>query len=200
MTLLVFPTFPGIDIALSKRSEVKSEIYTNPYSGKETRLRFQHYPKYIFKLSVNVLFDNADEQEMQDFLGFVAAVGGQASPFLFIDPTDCQAVGQVIAVGTGDTANYQLQRKVGGFSEPVNQPVIGTVQLFVDGAPATASVSDTGAVVLWESLPVGAVLTWSGQYYYRVRFTEDGFDIVRLSVGLYDCQDIEFIGSVREAV
>jgi len=203
MSLLVFPELPGIDIAQSKRPEVKSQVFINPLSGRESRLRFQVYPKYTFKLSVNALIEDAEDNDLSALLGFMVKVAGQSLAFLYRDPTDYHVDGQMLGTGDGSQTDYPLRRNFGGFIEPVNNPNLNWVDLFIDGIlddPVNHAVLD-GGIIHFDVPPAnGAVITWTGDYYYRVRLLADGYDFVRVASNFYECMDIEFIGSVRDMV
>lgn len=203
MTLLVFPDLPGIDIAQSKRPEIKSQVFVNPLSGRESRLRFQVYPKYTFKLSVNALIDDLDYDDLQALMGFMIKIGGQAAAFLYRDPTDCHVDRQHLGTGDGSRTDYPLQRNFGGFTEPVNSPDLRGVDIYVDDVlddSANHAVLD-GGIIRFDTPPAdGAAVSWTGDYYYRVRLLADGYDFVRVASDLYECMDIEFIGSVRNMV
>jgi len=203
MTLWVFPDLPGLDIAQSKRPEIKSQVFVNPLSGRESRLRFQVYPKYTFKISLNALIEDREDTDLQALMGFMLHIGGQASAFLYRDPTDHHVDRQSLGTGDGIKTAFQLQRGFGGFIEPVHYPDSRWLDVYVDEVlqdPAGHAIVDGGIVVFNTAPGSGAVVTWTGDYFYRVRLLADGYDVVRIAGGLYECQDIEFIGSVRAVV
>ncbi|MDD2725406.1 MAG: DUF2460 domain-containing protein [Methylovulum sp.] len=202
MTLLAFPDLPGIDVAVSKRPEIKTEVFTNPLSGRESRLRFQLYPKYIFKLSVNALFESSDA-EFQVLMGFMVQIGGQASAFLYKDPFDSQIVDEVLGAGDGTRTDYPLQRTFGGFTEAVHNPDMADIAVSIDWVVQDAAAyTVTASGVVQFNIPPGngAVVSWTGGYFYRVRLMADGYDFVRVATNVYECTDIEFVGSVRNLV
>lgn len=213
MTLLVFPDLPGIDIAQSKRPEIKSQVFVNPLSGRESRLRFQVYPKYTFKISLNALIADIDYDDLQALMGFMLNIGGQSAAFLYRDPTDNRVDRRLIGHGDGATAAFQLVRVLGGFTEPLHNihaipndtdPGISSPYLYVDDVlqvPAVDYVlSDTGLVTFTAPPASNALVKATVDFYYRVRLNADGYDFVRIAYDAYECQDIEFIGSVRNVV
>lgn len=203
MTLLVFPNLTCIDIAQSKRPEIKSNVFVNPLSGRESRLRFQVYPKYTFKISVNDLIEYADETEMQYLLAFMVQAGGQVGAFLYKDPTDYLTIGHALGDGDGVETSFQLLRSYGGYTESVNNPDAATLAIYNDDVPvdqAGYTLTANGGIIFNTAPTDGASLTWMGEFYYRVRFMADGYDITRFAAHQYECLDIEFIGSVRNIV
>ncbi len=205
MTLAVFPNLACIDLAQTKRPEVKSNVFINPLSGRESRLRFQVYPKYIFKISVNDLFEYGDETEMQDLLAFMVERGGQAEAFLYKDPTDYITAKRSLGVGVGNgtQVDFQMRRSYGGYTEDVNNPDTDSLFIYLDDELVAAedyAVSGTGLITFDTAPADGDTVKWEGEYYYRVRFMADGYDFTRFAAHQYECLDIEFIGSVRSIV
>lgn len=213
MSLLVFPTLPGIDIAQSKRPEIKSHVFINPLSGRESRLRFQVYPKYVFKLSVNALIADMDDDDLSALMGFMLNIGGQSAAFLYRDPTDNRIDQQLIGRGNGVKTAFQLVRDLGGFSEPLHNinpvpdainPTISSPYVYVDNVLQVLGVdyalSDTGLVTFTTPPANDAPVRATIDFHYRVRLNADGYDFVRVASDIYECMDIEFIGSVRNVV
>lgn len=207
MTLLIFPSFPGIKQAQSKRPEIKSQFFENPLSGRESRLRFQLYPKYYFTLDIDYLMQTASQQESKQLLGFMAQVGGKTEAFLYLDPNDNAVDYQVIGVGTGSAVAYQLTRSLGDYAEAIQNPVASTVTVYVDTGEGFALVdaadytlSDTGLITFDTAPADEAVIAWTGQYYHRVRLAEDGFSVDTVYANIAQCSEISFVGSVRSIV
>lgn len=213
MSLLVFPDLPGIDIAQSKRPEIKSQVFVNPLSGRESRFRFQVHPKYIFKLSVNALIEDADYDDLQALMGFMIKIGGQSTAFLYRDPTDNRVDYRLFGQGDGVTTAFQLVRVFGGVMEALHNinpipndvdPGISSPYIYVNDVLQVLGVdyglSDTGLVTFTAPPAVGALIKSTVDFYYRVRLLADGYDFVRIAYDAYECQDIEFVGSVRNIV
>jgi hypothetical protein len=100
-----------------------------------------------------------------------------------------------------------LQRTYGGFVEPVQNPkevsaVYKNTQLMTEGDNLLWGyhILADGVIQFNSALQSTDVVTWTGSYYYRVRFLDDGYDFTQLMRDLHDCKDMSFIGSVRNVV
>ena len=91
MSNLVFPNFPGIDVAV-KRSEVYSTKVQTSSSGKELRASFWGVPIYRYEIPLNFLrqttFYNASSDEVAQLKAFFETMRGKWDSFLFNDPVD----------------------------------------------------------------------------------------------------------------
>ncbi|SJM96013.1 DUF2460 domain-containing protein [Crenothrix polyspora] len=200
--LEVFPVLDGLAYNSSKRPEFKSSVF-EALSGKESRVSFRQYPKYSFALSFEFLDDNDGDdcqvsQQLQTLMGFVLRHAGSSKDFWYTDPNDNTVSNQKIATCDGTTDIFQLTRTYGGFTEPVNS-LNGAPRLFIDGvllALGTYTIDGNGVVFLSVAPAAGKVLSWSGSYYYKVRFLDDGYDFTQLMHGFHECADIKMIGSV----
>lgn len=222
MTLAVFPTLDGLELGSNKRADFKTTVF-EALSGQESRVKLRRYPKYTFKLSMEFLVENRDEAQLTELMAFMLNRGGMHEAFLYTDPTDFAAFNEPFGIGDGVTTDFPLVRNYGGFTEPVHtvsgQPYVfplrydpealpsdfpGIACVYVDGLLQVGGVDFTvlaPAVISFTAAPaVGAVLTWFGNYYYRVRFLADGYDFTQLMTDLHECKDIEFVGSVRNVV
>jgi uncharacterized protein (TIGR02217 family) len=122
---------------------------------------------------------------------FFYCVGGQACAFRFLNHLDFQATNQVIGLGDGITAVFQLQTSYTSgmrtFTRNVVKPITSavmkfdgsycadTVSIYVNGASTTAfSLDPTTGLVSFETAPAAtSVISWSGQFHFPVRFTSD---------------------------
>lgn len=205
MALSVFPTLDGLEWNTTKRPEFKTGLFES-LSGHESRVKFRQYPKYTFKLSFEFLIEDRDEAQLSELMGFMLQQGGMYQAFLYSDPNDNAVTDQLIGTGNGTLTTFQLLRSYGGFTEPVNNvnDTVAAPGIYIDGALKTLgahySLSSTGLVTFGTAPGTGAVITWTGSYYYRVRFTEEGYEFTQLMRDLHECQDVEFIGSVRNVV
>ncbi len=204
MTLLVFPTLDGLELNLSKRPEFNTAVFES-VSGYESRVQLRRYPKYTFTLNFEFLIENRDERQLSELMGFMLEHGGKYGAFLFTDPTDNAVTDCVIGTGDGNTTLFQLARPLRNFAEPVEN-VNGHPVLMLDGIEQVRAVdyslSTTGRVEFLLAPPAdGAVISWTGQFYYRVRFAEDSYNFDQLqSAEFYQCQSMSLIGSVRNIV
>lgn len=116
---------------------------------------------------------------------------------------------QRIGAGDGSTTHFQLLRTVGktgvysGFTEPCENVVHETVAVMLDGAlvPASQYTLGSTSVITFSAPPaIGQVVSWSGQFYYRCRFTEDTAEFSQAANGMYDLKSIAFIGATGNKV
>lgn len=192
MSNAVFPDLPGIEIRATKTPEWSTEIQ-QAVSGKELRAANWSYPKWHFTVSYEVLRAGA-EAELQTLIGFFCQRKGAFDNFLFTDPDDCAVTDQPFGTGNGTTTQFQLVRTLGGFIDPVKAPN-GTPTIKVAGV-ATGSFSldaNTGIVTFFSPPTNGAALTWSGSFYFRVRFVRDTADFERFLHDLWQLKKLELV-------
>lgn len=198
MTLAVFPTLDGIEAGMTIRSDFKTSLFES-LSGTESRIALRTYPKYTIKISLEFLIENQDEHQLTALLGFMNNRKGMHEAFLFTNPFDNAVVDETYGFGDGVRTAFSLQRKFGAITEPVKN-INGTPTFYYDGTESLPT-ADAFGVVTYPSPPASGVrLSWTGGFYYQVRFAEDGYDFVKIMRNLYECKDIELIGSVRDLV
>lgn len=192
MSNAIFPTFPGL-----KWGTVKKPIWSTRIqkatSGRELRASFYSYPVYQFSLSYEVLRGNA-LGEIQQLIGFFNARQGSFDSFLYEDPDDNSATDQSFGVGNGTRTQFQLVRTMGGFVEPV-LALNGTPTIKVNGSVVSTgfTINSTGLVTFSTPPANGATLTWSGNFYYRVRFVQDSNEFEQFLKQLWQARKVEFI-------
>ena len=190
----LFPTLPGIQWGVQKSPQFNTAIH-RVVSGYEIRAARMQYPLWTFTLSYEFLRDGA-YAELKTLLGFFLQRMGSFSAFCYSDPSDNTVVSQAFATGDGVTSSFALTRSYGGFVEPV-QNLNGTPQIVVGGtplAPTDFSILD-GVVMLATPPAAGAVLTWTGSFFYRVRFVNDHADFNQFMFELHELKQISFVGS-----
>lgn len=172
MSNAVYPTLPGLMWPFRRTPVWKTTIDTTP-SGREWRSTAMVAPRYRYGLQYEFLRNEAAYAEFQALFGFFNARRGSFDNFLFRDPQDGVVSGQVFGVGAPGITQYQLVRTLGGFVEPVYD-LVAAPQIFLDGVLQSSgyTVSAAGLVTFAAASP-GAVLTWSGSFYWRVRFDSD---------------------------
>jgi uncharacterized protein (TIGR02217 family) len=112
-------------------------------------------------------------------LGTFMATAGGASPFLFADPQDNAVTGAQFGKGDGTSKSFQLSRNIYGYPDII-QNLNGTPSIYVAGTlTPPASISATGIVTFTAAPASGAVLTWTGSFFYACRFAEDTIDATR---------------------
>jgi uncharacterized protein (TIGR02217 family) len=205
---VVFPgAFAGLRIARTKSPRFATNVQT-ALSGREFRDTRQLYPTWDFKLSYEVLRENAAVDELRTIAGFFLARRGMFDSWLYLDPNDSAVTDQQIGVGDGANRNFQLVRAFGygahTFVEPVMNPQVGAVK--VNGVeqpwPAAWGLLAGGVISFaGEATPAnGAIVTWSGNYYHRCRFLMDVADFDRMAYLLWELKRLEFKGAVGNRV
>jgi uncharacterized protein (TIGR02217 family) len=199
----VFPELIGEDIAIWKQPEFSTTIF-QAMSGIESRVMRRQYPVWSFGIPVQFLMDKGLDSDLLTVMTFFIEQKGAGLSFLYADSqglnADNAVVGQTIGTGNGVKTAYQLQRTYAGITEPVNNAADGA-DVFLDGVlQSDYTLSDTGLVTFDTAPDSGAVVTWTGSFYYRVRFLDDKYKFVRASGIHHSCDDLQFIGSVRNIV
>ncbi|MDA8327516.1 MAG: DUF2460 domain-containing protein [Betaproteobacteria bacterium] len=190
----LFPTLPGIQWGVQKSPQFNTVTH-RAVSGYEIRAARMQYPLWTFTLSYEFLRDGA-YAELKTLLGFFLQQMGSFSAFCYSDPSDNAVVNQSFATGDGATPSFQITRTYGGFVEPV-QNLNGTPQIVVGGTlQAPTAFSIVNGLVSFATAPAaGAVLTWTGSFFYRVRFVDDHADFSQFMYQLYELKQLSFVGS-----
>lgn len=172
MTLPVFPSLVGLAWPVKWQPKWNYNKQ-DALSGARTRTSFMTYPIYDAEVTFNVL--RFTQNEWQQLQGFVNAANGGVGLWLYTNPDDSTAMNQQFGEGDGTSTSFQLVRSLGSFIEPVFFPnVISSVT--VNGSPTSAyTVTATGQVV-FDTAPVsGALLAWTGTFWWGCRFDDDTF-------------------------
>ncbi|ENX0732010.1 hypothetical protein C7E60_06875 [Neisseria gonorrhoeae] len=190
----VFPEFPGLKWG-RKKTAVWSTGTQKSASGREFRTAYYTYPQWRFSLSFEVLRTKASVNELEKLAGFFNARKGSFESFLYEDPADNTVTDQPVGNTVQGVARYQLVRSMGGFIEPVSavkeRPAVkvgGTALAY--GRDYT--VTDKGVLVFNTPQPPGRPITWTGGFYFRVRFTSDTVDFENVLGSLWAAKKIEF--------
>ncbi|EMU0886111.1 DUF2460 domain-containing protein [Neisseria gonorrhoeae] len=190
----VFPEFPGLKWG-RKKTAVWSTGTQKSASGREFRTSYYTYPQWRFSLSFEVLRTKASVNELEKLAGFFNARKGSFESFLYEDPADNAVTDQPVGNTVQGVARYQLVRSMGGFIEPVSavkeRPAVkvgGTALAY--GRDYT--VTDKGVLVFNTPQPPGRPITWTGGFYFRVRFTSDTVDFENVLGSLWAAKKIEF--------
>ena len=190
----IFPTFPGLKWG-RKKTAVWSTGTQKSASGREFRTAYYSYPQWRFSLSFEVLRTKASVNELEQLAGFFNARKGSFESFLYEDPTDNAVTDQAIGNTVQGVTRYQLARAMGGFIEPVlavkERPAVK-----VGGVALTYgrdyTVTDKGVLVFNTPQTPGRPITWTGGFYFRVRFTSDTIDFENVLGSLWAAKKIEF--------
>ena len=193
MSNAVFPILPGLAWDVVKRPTFSS-IVQRAASGREVRAALWSYPIWVWKLTYDLLRDDATN-ELRTLMGFFLARQGSFDSFLYSDPSDNSVTAQSIGAGTGALKTFQLVRALGGFVEPVFD-VNGTPTIKVNGVtqttPAQYSINSTGLVTFVTAPASGATITADFSYYFRCRFKEDMAEFTNFASKLWAARTIEF--------
>jgi uncharacterized protein (TIGR02217 family) len=143
------------------------------------------WPIWNFELSFGYLRGNERlvNSEYQYLLGFYCAVQGAYNDFLYMDLLDnAIPVGapEFFAFGDGVSTSFQLIRSIGVGSDIV-QNLNGPATIYVNGvATGSVTIGATGIVTFASAPASGAVLTWTGNFYYRLHFKDDTLEQLEL--------------------
>lgn len=172
MVLQKFPVALQSKVAYnsSKQQSWDTEVYESA-SGRYRSLSNQLYPKW----KISVLIQPLTDAEARTLMGFVAARKGGYEPFLWKDAEDYHEQGVTLAKISNTV--YQAVAKFGSYVEPVEY--IENVEVYVDGTKQNASAyTVSNGYVTFGSAPAsGAVVTANYDYYWKVRFNDDGMGI-----------------------
>ena len=185
MSNTIFPALTGMTFDTVKTPTFNT-VTKKAVSGRETRVAYMATPMYKWQLNFEYLRDQSGVQvpaspynDLKKLMGFFNARRGSFDSFLFEDITDNLATAQQFGTGNGSTTAFQLSRTMGGgtgFLEPV---------MNLNGTPtitggSVASISSTGVVTFSSAPSSGAVLSWTGNYYFRCRFDTDTVDFTQM--------------------
>ncbi len=194
MSNQVFPSFPGLNWDIVRRPRWNT-LVRQTASGREFRTARYSYPIWEYKLSYSVLRARPSLTEMQTLAGFFNQHNGSADSWRYEDPDDNSVVGQLFGQGNGSTRVFQLVRSFGGFTEPVFE-LNGAPQIFINGALRTVgthyTIDSLGVVTFVTAPGAGLPITWTGSYWWRCRFMQDGVEFNQFMRQLWDLRSLEF--------
>jgi uncharacterized protein (TIGR02217 family) len=195
MSNAIFPTFDGLKWDVTRTPVWKTAVRETT-SGREYRTAFQAAPRYLYKLAYEVLRETVGYTELQSLLGFFNARQGAFDSFLYTDPDDNSVTAQVFGTGNGSTTQFQLLRTLGAFNEPVYD-TNSTPLIYDNGSLRTVTthytINATGLVTFVTAPVAGHSLTWTGTYYWRVRFRQDQTEFTQFMQKLWSTKSVEFI-------
>ena len=197
---LIFPVLPGLAWSVTKTPIFETRIQ-RAVSGRELRALDYPYPLWQFTLDFSVLRDDpaGGFDELRTLLGFFLSCQGAYAEFLFRDPSDDQVTGQSIGTGDASASVFQLQRAIGGFTEPIVAPEAVSAVYFngIVQSPAGYSVdADTGLLTFTTPPPAGLAITADFTFWFRCRFVDDRYDFENFMYRLWQVKKMTFI-SVR---
>lgn len=194
MSNAIYPSLPGLAWPVMKQPEFSTSIKKS-VSGKEFRAAFMQFPLWTFELTYEYLRNGVAGNDLNTLTGFFLARQGSFDSFLFTEPSDHAVADQLLGVGDGVTTSFQLIRALGTFVEPV-QNVNALANIKVNGVVVSNyTLGSTGIVTFTTPPAVNAQLTWSGSYFFRVRFLQDTSQFSQFMQDLWELKKVQFIGS-----
>jgi uncharacterized protein (TIGR02217 family) len=193
MSQNVFPVLKGRGWSVLKTPLWSNRIQTST-SGLEVRAKLWTLPRYRFELTYPLLREYSGHDDMRQLLTLYQSVSGTYDTFLYKDLDDYSVTAQAFGTGTGSTQAFQLIRSYAGLSEPVRGVAAGT-QIFINGTLQTSgyTISNTGLVTFSTAPSAGAALTWTGTFYYRCRFEQDGLELEQFFANWWACNSLTFV-------
>jgi hypothetical protein len=146
--------------------------------------------------------EQLSQSEYQYLVGFYLAVQGAFDSFLYWDLKDNQVTNCYFATGNGVATEWQLTRNIGIGVDIVQAPIIpgpsvAPFTIYANNTALSASgyTVQNGLVEFISPPANGAILTWSGQYYYRLHFLEDSLSDLQMSMdykgGLWELDSLK---------
>lgn len=171
----ILPTLKGLSYPVEKKHLANAAVHTTA-SGKELRSSWWRDPLFEWGLSYELLrtklVNGAAYTEYEQLAGFFNTVRGRAASFLFDDVTDNVASNSLIDTGDGVTRTFTIRRVVGGGSAPIG--AVNTItNVSVAGVTTTAYTIAGNQITFAVAPAVCADITWTGTFFYKVRFRDD---------------------------
>lgn len=214
--LPLFPLeFAGVRMTFD-RMPVYDTAVLEAGAGNEYRLQKRALARHRYRISIEILRQEVAE-ELATVLGLFQRKVGALRPFWILDPADGTIPAEYpMRFGTGDGAetDFQLQRSLvpaedwsspmvafwpdqsDGFV-PIFYPYAAPLIVYVDGVALVPNVDWTlgpnGLVTFAAAPDAGAVLTWSGAFYRKVRFLTDRLDFRRIVTQWWEVPTLECI-------
>lgn len=160
-------------------------------------------PVWDFKMSVPLLTGRIDDptSNIALLLGLFIEAKGGAGNFTFMDPRDHAVTNYQFGTGDASSKVFQLTRPIGASFEWV-QNIVGTPTIFVNGVPKTPTtdytIDDKGVVTFGSAPAAAAVLSWSGDFQYLLRFKQDSLaDLTLFFEGSWMLSTLELESVIR---
>jgi hypothetical protein len=176
------PTMPLSMAAGLKKSPNFNTVRQKGSAGINSGIALKPYATWDFEFSMDniVGHEHTASSVVAQFFGTYMATAGGAGLFLFQDVQDNSATGAQFGTGNGTTTAFQLSRNIFGYPDII-QNTIGTPTIFVNGGVADpSSISATGVITFASAPPPDSILTWTGNFFYLCRFSEDTVDATRV--------------------
>ena len=198
--------------ALGRSTSVAPEFSTSvsvTSSGHERRNSLWADARVHFDVGPGI----RSETELGELLGFFRARRGAARGFRISDPYDHSSNGmtgsptqldQLLGVGDGTVAEFQLTKSYGTGTEPqvrpITRPRAETLLVSVGGIPSTDWVlASKGKLIFGSAPPMGAEVRAGFLFDVPVRFAEDRIDISSVNFEAGEAPSIPLI-ELREEI
>lgn len=208
MSGLLYPVLPGLTYEVV-RSYPWNTGLQGAQSGVESTIAFRAYCKAHFELVYSALREpgvpgyTLSTSEIKALVGLHNAMHGRQDTFLFTDPEfNTIASSAPQAFGTSDgttTTRYQLvafyQNPGGPGAAELVQNLNGAPVIYDNGSAISNthySIDAVGGVTFSTPATSGHTLSWSGQFYYRCRFSEDVIDWTKFMQALWKAKKVAF--------
>ncbi|MDR2760892.1 MAG: DUF2460 domain-containing protein [Rickettsiales bacterium] len=164
-------------------------------SGFEQRSGNREYPLSSFKIS-SIL---RNRQEIEQILALFRIARGKLNGFRFRDWLDYKVDNQIIGVGDGESASFQIKKtyQIGNYfvERKIVKPVQNTVNVFLDQIncnDALQSVDYAQGLVNFSQPPAeNKLITISCEFDTPVRFRGDVLGVVLADKNSYEIDDLE---------
>ena len=204
MTLPIFPSLPGLTWPLTRSTIAGSNLVFKASSGAVAAAQLWSAPLYEWELSYEGLdslgrHPGLIAHSKQLLESFFLTVGGRASPFLYVDPSDTQAQGSVLGTGDGATVVFTGRRTIGTYASTVDA-ILNVAAVYLNGVAQDSSTwalsapngVDVNAITLTTAPAAGVVVTADFWYAFKVRFVADDFAFKQLTPSLWQCEGVKF--------
>ncbi|WP_100260222.1 DUF2460 domain-containing protein [Qipengyuania seohaensis] len=173
-------------LALGRETRISPEFSTTvavTSSGHERRNALWSDARMQYDVGPGV----RSQKELATLINFFRARYGPARGFRLRDPYDFSSrdgdgeptmTDELLGVGDGIQASFQLKRNYDGQERPITRPVDGSILVSVDNSPASGWSHVGMGEIRFETPPAdGAQVRAGFQFDVPVRFAEDRIDI-----------------------
>lgn len=195
MSTAVFPAFVGLKWGIKKTPVWGTQVQTT-VSKRELRAVFMSAPVYKISLSYEVLRAAVAYAEIQSLVGFYNLRSGSFDTFYYNDPDDRSATDVSCGNYATGTTVYYANKFYGSFIEPIGAFNGNPTNVKVAGVTKTLGVDYTvsGNKITFLTVQTnGAAITWTGLYYWNVRFHDDHMDFDQFMKDLWEAKKVDFL-------
>lgn len=196
----IFPTLPGLAWSVVKTPTWNTRVQ-QAVSGKEVRTAYRLRPIWKFTLTYEFLRGANGYTEYQTLLAFFNKRMGSFDSFLLRDASDGTVTAQAMGIGDGVTKTFKVMHQIGGWLEPVGA-ITGDFQPFINGTAQsfpsqfTTPSLNADSVTFAIAPAAGASITWTGTFYYRVRFAKDELEFDQFMKDFWLLKKCELAGVI----